>query len=808
MTFTAVKIPTRARTLEIPDLNGGLNIADDAFNIKDNELSDGLNIDFFPNKLTGKRLGSLKYNDVVLKNTGRIDGLHAFYKLNTRIVIAAIANELINVGRTSSTGITVSGETLDSGAKWYFLDWNEAYVIMVNGAQRPMWWNGTDDVWRLGIDIPTAAPTAADADPDAGSLDTGVDYFYFYTYFNSTTGTESNAGPQLAAAVQTATGAVDITIPQNASIDPQVDVVRLYRTSGGGVATDDHRLTASAGFAATGLAAGAVVVQDTVADSALSTVLHDDHNTPGESASTNFKHVMSLNNRLFLIGETGNTHKLYFSNLGAPEYFPTLNVIVIEDAQGEPTGLWRLGNQNLVIFFESSVHMLTGAYSPDAIQVMTVTTNVGNLSGRALGGDEAGVYHVWYDGLYYFDGRNQPVRISPKISPYFQDNDERQIDALSLRNSAGTYRKNKYYFSFSEELRTSTDTILALTTDIANDSGSNKSTADISTDHSPNNLESGTDAVMTLTQTQAAEKSRMDVEVFLPFAGDSFAQKIQYELFISKDNRNTWISKGSFTAQWQEGFAGGFVKPIPGYDYSLAINRYRSHSFEDFNITDVRVDLFFSAAGRFLFEDSPDRITSITFKSIKYFFENTAITVENDRTIVFHRDSLRWTPIWKGFYPNYYSVWNKGNDSDEIFIGDSRSGKGFVRQIETGPTDDGVNVFASLTSKQFNVNRSMVSNVYIDLFPSNATMTLSVFVDFLQRFKRDLRFTFGREAAFDDEFFDGFWFGDDKAFEEKSIKIINLAKGKYLSIKIVNGDIFGFLFRSIRFRVHSQNIRY
>ena len=140
MGFTPIKIPTRAKFLEIPDLNGGLNISANAFNIKDNELSDGLNIDFFPNKLTGKRLGSLKYNDIILKNTGRIDGLHAFYKLNTKIVIAAIANELINVGRTSNTGITVSGEPLDSGAKWYFLDWDEAFVIMVNGAQRPMWW--------------------------------------------------------------------------------------------------------------------------------------------------------------------------------------------------------------------------------------------------------------------------------------------------------------------------------------------------------------------------------------------------------------------------------------------------------------------------------------------------------------------------------------------------------------------------------------------------------------------------------------------------------------------------------------------
>lgn len=807
MGFVPVKIPTRARTLEIPDLDGGLNISDTIFNIKPNEMSDGLNIDFFPNKLTGKRLGSLKFNDVILKNTGRIDGLHAFYKINTRTVIAAIANELINVDRTSNTGITVSGETLSSGAKWYFLDWNEAYVIMVNGAQRPMWWNGTNDVWRLGIDAPTSAPTAADADPDAGSMGAG-DYFYYYTYYNSVTGTESNASPQLASAVTTATGAVDITIPQNASVDPQVDIIRLYRTASGGVVTDDHKLTASAGFSSSGLSASNVVVQDTVADSELSTVLHTDHNTPGEDQSTDFKFLMSANNRLFLIGETTNTHKLYFSKLGAPEYFPTLNVIVIEDAQGEPTGIWRLGNQNLVIFFESSIHMLTGAYSPDAIQVMTVTADIGNLSGKALGGDESGVYFVAYNGIYYFDGRNQPIRLSDKISPYFQDGDEKKIDALSLRNSAGTYRKNKYYFSFSEELRTSTDTLLALTTDIANDSGDNRSTASISTDHTLNNLESGVDAVMTLTQTQATENGRTDVEVFIPFTDDSFAQIIQYEIFISKDNRGTWISKGSFRAEWREDYYWPTI-PIERIDENIIpINRYRIHSFEDFNITDVRVDLFYSVAGTAPSEDNPDRIASITLKSIKYFFENTNITVENDRTIVFHKNTSRWTTIWKGFYPNYYSVWNKGNDADEIFIGDSRSGKGFVRQIEIGNTDDGINIYSSLQSKQFNINRSMVSNVYIDLFPSNATMTFLMFVDFLQRFKRDLRFTFGKEAAFDDEYHDGFWFSDDKAFEEKPIKIINLANGKYLSIKIVNSDIHGFLFRSIRFRVLSQNIRY
>lgn len=807
MGFVPIKIPTRTKTLEIPDFDGGLNISENIFNIKDNELSDGLNIDFFPSRLTGKRLGSLKYNDLILKNTGRIDGLHAFYKINAKKVIAAIADELIDVGRTSNSGITVSGLTLSSGAKWYFLDWNEAYVIMVNGAQRPMWWNGTNNVWRLGIDAPTAAPTAADADPDSGDLDTGVDYFYYYTYYNSVTGTESNASPQIASAVQTATGAIDITIPQNTSVDPQVNIIRLYRTSGGDASTADHRLTASAGFSSSGLAAGNVVVQDTVADSAVSTVLHTDHNTAGEDQSTDFNHVMSMNNRLFLIGETTNPHKLYFSKLGAPEYFPLLNVIIIEDAQGDPTGFWRLGYQNLVIFFESSIHLLTGAYSPDAIQVMTVTTDAGNLSGKSLGGDESGVFCVWYDGIYYFDGRNQPVKVSPKIAPFFQDGDDRQIDSLSLRNSAGTFRKGKYYFSFSEELRTSTDTLLAATTDIGNDSGDNRSTADISADHTLNNLETGTDAVMTLSQTQASENSRMDVEVFLPFTDDSYAQAISYELFISKDNRSTWVSKGIFQAQWKEGLTG-LTKPVPGYDYSLPINRNRTHSFEDFNVTDVRLDLFFSAAGKILFETNPDRVTEITLKSIKYFFENSSITVENDRTIVFHKESSRWTPLWKGIYPNYYSVWNKGNDADEIFIGDSRSGSGFVRQIETGPTDDGIDIFASLTSKQFNINRSMVSNVYIDLFPTNASMTLSLFVDFIQRFKRNLRFTFGKEATFDDEYHDGFWFSDDKAFEEKSIKIINFAKGKYLAVKIINSDIHGFLFRSIRFRVHSQKIRY
>ena len=308
---------------------------------------------------------------------------------------------------------------------------------------------------------------------------------------------------------------------------------------------------------------------------------------------------------------------------------------------------------------------------------------------------------------------------------------------------------------------------------------------------------------MSLSQTQATESSRVDVEVLIPFTDDTNFQKVQYDIFISKDNRATWVLKGSFSAFWVKEL---FALLIDGVLVSgLEINRLRSHSFVDFNVTDVRLDLFDSIT---VFDNDPSLVGSVTLKSIKYFFENSSITVENDRTIVFHKDTLRWTTLWKGLYPNYYSVWNKGNDADEIFIGDSRSGKGFVRQIETGPTDDGINIFASLTSKQFNINRSMLSNVYIDLFPSNATMTLSVFIDFLQRFKRDIKFAFGKEALFDDAFHDGFWFSDSKAFEEKSIKISNLANGKYLSIEIVNSDIHGFLFRSIRFRVLSQNIRY
>ena len=87
-------------------------------------------------------------------------------------------------------------------------------------------------------------------------------------------------------------------------------------------------------------------------------------------------------------------------------------------------------------------------------------------------------------------------------------------------------------------------------------------------------------------------------------------------------------------------------------------------------------------------------------------------------------------------------------------------------------------------------------------------MNMTTSVDFKEKMNREVRFFYGDEALFDDDYMDNLWFSENKAFEEKKLDVANHAKGKYFCIKFSNNDIYGFLFQSIRMRLIKLNMRY
>lgn len=144
--------------------------------------------------------------------------------LNTHTIIGnggtkVFTMSLLGVPTNIGSGYT-SGEIMD------FLNYKDD-IYYSNGVDPGHVWDGTTErLW--GIVAPTTAPTFA---ADSGGGLTGV-YQYCYTYFSSTTGAESAISP-FSAAHTVVAATINLT-GLTASTDPQVDKLRVYRTTAGG----------------------------------------------------------------------------------------------------------------------------------------------------------------------------------------------------------------------------------------------------------------------------------------------------------------------------------------------------------------------------------------------------------------------------------------------------------------------------------------------------------------------------------------------------------------------------------------------
>lgn len=98
---------------------------------------------------------------------------------------------------------------------------------MGNGVEMKKF-DGTN-FWNWGIVSPAAAPSVTLV---AGTANVYASWCYLYTYYNSTTGHESSPSP--VAACSGVFTAKDVQVGVIASTDPQVDQIRIYRTTDGG----------------------------------------------------------------------------------------------------------------------------------------------------------------------------------------------------------------------------------------------------------------------------------------------------------------------------------------------------------------------------------------------------------------------------------------------------------------------------------------------------------------------------------------------------------------------------------------------
>lgn len=238
-------------------------------------------------------------------------------------------------------------------------------TMLVAGGLPAKWRGPTKFLERMGIVPPASNAPITIASVIFGSgitLVTGS--YYMYTYYDSTTGLESDWSPLSAITGAVSNKSIAIGIPAVAT--QNFDSIKIYRTLDGGTIP----------YLVTTVAAGTTSYTDSKPDSQLTTRASDryDKAIPPTSAF-----ICAAYAQCFWMRDPIDPYKLVFSKpyTGDPndlEYYPVDNFIMAD----EPiTGLYAAPNK-LLILHARGISYISG-YSVDDFEVATFLPGVGTL---------------------------------------------------------------------------------------------------------------------------------------------------------------------------------------------------------------------------------------------------------------------------------------------------------------------------------------------------------------------------------------------------------------------------------------------
>jgi len=212
-----------------------------------------------------------------------------------------------------------------------------------------------------------------------------LDGFYFYatTFYSTSTGLESEPSPLNAdPGFQVYQGKVDLSGIQVSS-DSRVDKVKIYRTGG---TSAEFQLVAE-------INNGTTTYEDTTAerDLGVEILASEDYDTP----PSGLRYLTQAYEIMFGAVED----KLYFSEVGLPQYWPAANFI---DFDQPITGIGEAAN-GVLVFTKYKTFIVTGT-SPSTLVKYLVSGDQGCVDNRSLVQYKGSVIWASTDGLCLSDG--------------------------------------------------------------------------------------------------------------------------------------------------------------------------------------------------------------------------------------------------------------------------------------------------------------------------------------------------------------------------------------------------------------------
>lgn len=473
---------------KIENFSGGLNVKSDSWvgpgGLLPNEAIEAVNC-IFDDGINIKSRGGLKtqaagYNittpataDPIYAKIIQGNVTYAFVRVS---VSTLIKDYLVDLGGTlgganhvfAILSETPSNETNDVAV---VINNDIFYIANGNQAAAPINWNYKvkltygGGVWthsstKLGITAPAAAMTTA-----VGAAGNPIGTFvYYYSYYNSSTGTESALSP-VSAAVTLASQKGSLSVIA-ASTDTQVDYKRLYRQGGGSDQILRIDPTANSGY-------GEIT-------NATTTYL-DDQLTLTTEQDCEFNNVLPQckdiemhHNQLFAIGSDDYDNYMYSSRFFLPEAVPSTNATIITQ-DNYMTAVKSFGI-DLIIYTQYAMYRHRYIGLDESDYVIEEISNIGCIDRRTLVSVLIGTKpcHIFLGesvnqrGVYLFDGENV-IELSKKIRPFFDHSKSyvaNQIYLYSTNNySSAGFVSDRYYLCFAEDSSSKFITVLFDLTD-------------------------------------------------------------------------------------------------------------------------------------------------------------------------------------------------------------------------------------------------------------------------------------------------------------------------------------------------------
>jgi hypothetical protein len=315
-------------SMRLPSFDGGLNTKFTDVSTPLNASPDLSNVLFDDYGAVRTARGYQKFNSAAIASAP-IDGLSTYLDISgDRILMAACNGGIYQQNGTTFSIISGTTAIYTAGVDIKFLNVN-SWSVFGNGWINLYKWDGTN-LFRFGAQPPTGI---ASATIGAGDIYPGA-YSWGISYVNSA-GVESDVAPIITSYALGSTASVTISGIPVAPASFGVDAVNLYRT------------TAAAGsiyWLVTAMSGAQTSVVDNNANTSLILQAPSDHGTPPRA-----KYMVYYRGRMFAAGDWQYPYRLYYSNGGAVEEWPSTNFLDVEDGDGQPISAIEAFGNSIII---------------------------------------------------------------------------------------------------------------------------------------------------------------------------------------------------------------------------------------------------------------------------------------------------------------------------------------------------------------------------------------------------------------------------------------------------------------------------